>query len=102
MQRAVFDSITLATEGSSRFLKQFHPNQGELLRRGLLATSCCLCRFGMTPFRSTWLALLWLLRCLEVNLLPLGIDSIQATFWASMNLGHLIGSNRLLSPLFKH
>ena len=55
----------------------------------------------MTPFRSTWLALLWLLRCLEVNLLPLGIDSIQATFWASMNLGHLVDSNRLLSPLFK-
>ena len=55
----------------------------------------------MTPFRSTWLALLWLLRCLEVNLLPLGINSIQATFWASMNLGHLIDSNRLLSPLFK-
>ena len=55
----------------------------------------------MTPFRSMWLALLWLLRCLEVNLLPLGINSIQATFWASMNLGHLIDSNRLLSPLFK-
>ena len=55
----------------------------------------------MTPFRSTWLALLWLLRCLEVNLLPLGIDSIQATFWASMNLGLLIGLNGLKSPLFK-
>ena len=55
----------------------------------------------MTTFRSTWLALLGLLRCLEVNLLPLGIDSIQATFWTSMNLGDLVDSNRLLSPLFK-
>ena len=55
----------------------------------------------MTPFRSTWLALLWLLRCLEVNLLALGIDSIQATFWASMNLGLLIGLNDLNGLLFK-
>lgn len=55
----------------------------------------------MTPFRSPWLALLWLLRCLEVNLLALGIDSIQATFWASMNLGLLIGLNDLNGLLFK-
>ena len=38
MQRAVFDSITLASEGSGRFLKQLHPNRSELLSRGLLAT----------------------------------------------------------------
>ena len=60
-----------------------------------------LSRFGTTPFRSTWLALLGLLGSLEINLSPLGIDSIQATLWASMNLGLLISTNCLMSTLFE-
>ena len=55
----------------------------------------------MTPFRSTWLALLGLLGGLEINLSPLGIDSIEATLWASVDLGLLIGANCLMSTLFE-
>ena len=60
-----------------------------------------LSRFGTTPFRPTWLSLLGLLGSLEINLSPLGIDSIQATLWASVNLGLLISTNCLMSTLFE-
>ena len=60
-----------------------------------------LSRFGTTPFRPTRLALLGLLGSLEINLSPLGIDSIQATLWASVNLGLLISTNCLMSTLFE-
>ena len=60
-----------------------------------------LSRFGTTPFRPTWLSLLGLLGSLEINLSPLGIDSIQATLGASVNLGLLISTNCLMSTLFE-